>query len=233
MPKPRFTPLLLLFLFIIPTYLLPKTQNTILTYYKGTVSIYRNKTLQQPEIDMNLLPGDSLETGSNSTLEIRYEDGSVSSLEPNSIIKINSAKKEDGLFKTAIKAWLGSVLCKIKKLHTGETFEVYTPTAVASVRGTVFEAVVKETQETSFNVLAGELYASSLLEGARTYILKDKFKYFVGRDGVPDIRKLSDKELKALKSRASAYIRNFIEETKEEIEKDIKKKVKKGCLGFI
>ncbi|MCK4395235.1 FecR domain-containing protein [candidate division WOR-3 bacterium] len=182
---------------------------------------------------MKILKGDSLVTEDDSYLEIRYEDGSVSSLEPNSTIMINEIKKEKGLFTTRIKSLVGSLLCKIKKLKKGESFQVYTPTAAATVRGTVFEVVVKETQETSFNVLSGQLYAKALIEGAQTYLLRDKFTYFVGKEGIPDVRKLTDNELAALRNRAHAYIRDFIEEKKEEIEKGTKKGRKKGCLGFI
>ena len=182
---------------------------------------------------MPILPGDSIETGKESSLEITYENGTVSSLEPNSIIKIKEIEKKNGLFTTRIKALLGSILCKVQKLRKGETFELRTPTAVATVRGTVFEATVSKTQESSFNLLSGQLYAKALVEGAKTYLLKDKLKYAVGREGVPNIRKLSEKEINALKGRASAYIQNFIEEKKKEIKEDIKKNVKKGCLGFI
>jgi hypothetical protein len=229
----RYTGLCLLFLLIIPSLLLSDSQKVTLSYYKGIISIYRNKTAITPEIDMNLYEGDSLSTGANSTLEITYENGSVSSLEPHSVIVIKLAEKDEGKLKTRIKAWLGKVFCKIQKLKDGENFEVYTPTAVASVRGTVFEASVSETQETSFNVLAGEVFAKSLVEGAKTYLLKETFKYQVGRDGMVDVRKLTQQELNELKNRASSYIRNFIEESNEEIKEDLRKKAKKGCLGLI
>lgn len=235
MQRTRFASLLILFFLLLTSQslLFSETQKATLTYFKGTISIYRNKTLVSPKINLNILPGDSIVTADESNLEITYEDGSVSSIEPNSVLKIGELKKEKGLFTTKIKTWLGSVLCKVKKLRKGEKFIVYTPTAVASVRGTVFETVVEETQETSFNVLSGQLLAKALIEGAKTYLLDEKFKYFVGKEGIPDVRKLTEKELSDLKKRATAYIRGFIEEKKGEIKKDIKKKVKKGCLGFI
>jgi len=234
MHKTRFAPIVLLFFLLITQSLLfSATQKVILSYYKGDISIFRNTTLVYPEINMKILKGDSLVTEDDSYLEIMYEDGSVSSLEPNSTIMINEIKKEKGLFTTRIKALVGSLLCKIKKLKKGESFQVYTPTAAATVRGTVFEVVVKETQETSFNVLSGQLYAKALIEGAQTYLLRDKFTYFVGKEGIPDVRKLTDNELAALRNRAHAYIRDFIEEKKGKIDKGIKKGIKKGCLGFI
>ncbi len=182
---------------------------------------------------MTILTGDSLVTGSNSNLEITYEDGSVSSLAPNSILKIRYLKKENGLFTTRIKAWMGSIICKITKLSKGETFQVYTPTAVATIRGTVFEANISKDKETSFKVLSGKLYATALVEGAKTYLLSDALKYTVGIAGIPQVGKLTEQELTALKNKASTYIRDFIEEKKEEIEEDIKKEIKKGCLGFL
>ncbi len=236
MRKPRLisTILFLSFLTLISqTLLFAETQKSYISYFKGSVSIYRKKTIVYPKIKMPILPGDSIETGKESNCEITYENGTVSSLEPNSVIKIGEIKKKQGLFTTRIKALFGSIICKVQKLKKGETFEVRTPTAVATVRGTVFEATVGKTQESSFNLLSGQLYAKSLAQGAKTYLLKDKLKFAVGREGIPDIRKLSEKEVKALKGRASAYIKNFIEEKKKEIKEDIQKKVKKGCLGFI
>ena len=47
---------------------------------------------------MNILSGDSLVTADESNLEITYENGSVSSIEPNSVLKIGQLKKEKGLF---------------------------------------------------------------------------------------------------------------------------------------
>ena len=232
--KTKFAPVIIL-LFLLTTYfrLFADTQKATLSYFKGTISIYRKETLVYPETNMRIYADDSLVTGDDSVLEITYEDGSVSSLVPNSALKIRQLKKEKGLFTTRIKALMGSVLCKIKKLRKGETFQVYTPTAVAAVRGTVFEVVVHENQETSFNVLSGQLYAKALIEGAQTYLLKDEFRYFVGKEGITDVRKLTEEEVANLKSRAKVYIQNFIEEKKGEIEEGIKKEMKKGCLGFI
>lgn len=233
MHKPTLSPILLiLFFFSLTPFLLSNTQKATLSYYKGSISIYRNKTPISPFVNMTILTGDSLITGTDSNLEITYEDGSISSLAPNSILKIRYLKKEKGLFTTRIKAWMGSIICKITKLHKGETFQVYTPTAVATIRGTVFEANISKDKETSFNVLSGQLYATALVEGAKTYLLSDELKYTVGIAGIPQVGKLTEEELTALKNKASTYIRDFIEEKKEEIEEDIKKEIKKGCLGF-
>jgi hypothetical protein len=227
------TLLFLLFFFLIFTpFLLSNTQKASLSYYKGLISIYRDKNPISPFVNMTILTGDSLVTGTDSNLEIKYEDGSVSSLGPNSILKIRYLKKEKGLFTTRIKAWMGNIICKISKLNKGETFQVYTPTAVATIRGTVFEANISKDKETSFKVLSGKLYATALAEGAKTYLFSDELKDTVGIAGIPQVGKLTEQELTALKNKASTYIRDFVEEKKEEIEEDIKKHIKKGCLGF-
>ncbi len=225
--------ILFFFPFLIPLLLIAATQKATLTYFKGTISIYRTKALIYPEINMRIYSGDSIVTEDESTAEITYEDGSVSSVLPNSVLKVGKLEKENGSFTTKIKAWMGSVLCKVQKLRKGDSFQVYTPTAVATVRGTVFEASVSEDTATSFNILSGELMAKSLAEGAKTYLLKEQFKYFVGKDGAPDIRKLTAQEVEALQNRAKTYIQGFIEEKKEEIEENIEKEIKKGCLGFL
>jgi hypothetical protein len=233
MRRSRAAWVVLLLFSLSPLFLYAETQKAKLTYFKGNISIFRKQALIYPETNMGIYPGDSIVTAEESTAEITYEDGSVSSVLPNSVLKVGQLKKENGLFSTKIKTWVGSVLCKVQKLRKGDSFQVYTPTAVATVRGTVFEASVSEANETSINILSGELLAKSLAEGAKTYLLKEQSKYFVGKDGVPDIRKLTAEEVEALQSRAKTYIRGFIEERKEEIEEHIEKEIKKGCLGFL
>jgi hypothetical protein len=232
MRRSRAAWIILLFLLTSPPLLFAETQNAKLSYFKGNISIFRKQALIYPEINMRVYPGDSIVTEDESTAEITYEDGSVSSVLPNSVLKIGKLEKKDGFFTTKIKTWVGSVLCKVQKLRKGDAFQVYTPTAVATVRGTVFEASVSEDEETSFNILSGQLLAKSLVEDAKTYLLKEKVKYFVGKDGIPDIRKLTTQEIEALQNKAKAYIQGFIEETREEIEENIEKEIKKGCLGF-
>lgn len=233
MRRSRAAWIVLLFISLSPLFLSAETQKATLSYFKGNISIFRKKALIYPETNMRIYPGDSIVTAEESTAEITYEDGSVSSVLPNSVLKVGTLKKENGRFTTKIKTWVGSVLCKVQKLRKGDAFQVYTPTAVATVRGTVFEASVSKDDETSFNILSGELLAKSLVEGAKTYLLKDKFKYLVGKDGVPNVRELTAQEVEALQNKAKAYIQGFIEETKEEIEENIEKEIKKGCLGFL
>jgi hypothetical protein len=233
MSRSRAAWIAFLLLALSPLFLSAETQKAKLSYFKGNISIFRKKALIYPETNMRIYPGDSIVTEDESTVEITYEDGSVSSVLPNSVLKVGTLKKENGRFTTKIKTWVGSVLCKVQKLRKGDAFQVYTPTAVATVRGTVFETSVSDNKETSFNILSGELLAKSFVEGAKTYLLKEKFKYLVGEEGIPDIRKLTAQEVEALQNKAKAYIQGFIEETKKEIEEEIEKEVKKGCLGFL
>ncbi|TET22736.1 MAG: hypothetical protein E3J78_02795 [Candidatus Cloacimonadota bacterium] len=233
MHKTKTAAIFLFFLILSVSFLYPDTQKVTLTYFKGEVSVFRKQTLAYTEINMRIYPGDSIVTADESSAEITYEDGSVSSILPNSILKIGQLKREQGLFTTRLKTWVGSILCKVTKLRKGDSFRVFTPTAVATVRGTVFEVAVNEKQETSFNVLSGELLAKALIKDAKAYLLKGQFKYFVGAEGIPDVRKLTEQEIKNLEERATMYIRDYIQEKQKEIEKGIKKQMKKGCLGFL
>lgn len=90
-----------------------------------------NPVWQMAHIDKGLSSGDSIRTGVASRVEIKYSDGTITRLGPNSVIRIN---QDSSPKRTGIRLLLGKLWLKVTK-GNGQ-LKIHTPTAVASVLGT-------------------------------------------------------------------------------------------------
>lgn len=83
--------------------------------------------------------GDEIQT-QNGSGRLVFEDKSEITLGPNTRLAITESLKDDfaKTRSTVLKMELGKLKAKITKLTPGSRFEVITPSAIASVRGTVF-----------------------------------------------------------------------------------------------
>lgn len=101
---------------------------------------------------------DSVRTMSSGLATITYFEKSISRLAPNSEIQlIETGRLKDGSRATriTIKQMLGKSWQRIEKLGSESRFEVETPSAVASVRGTVFRVDVERSGKSTFYVFRG------------------------------------------------------------------------------
>ncbi len=104
-------------------------------------------------------PRSRLKTGRDSSLEIRYEDGSSLLFRSDTEVKVVAARKDRtcrllrDFFLSA-----GRVSAKVRSA-TGQTprFRIHTPSAIASVRGTEFRVAVDEKQKTFVEVLESKV----------------------------------------------------------------------------
>ncbi len=80
--------------------------------------------------------GDLLEVGLSSYVDLQYDNNhrNVSRIEADSEVTISQLSQQD----LKLKLKLGGVYAKLKALPTNGAFEVQTPTAIASVRGSVY-----------------------------------------------------------------------------------------------
>jgi ferric-dicitrate binding protein FerR (iron transport regulator) len=86
---------------------------------------------QMAHIDKNLSGGDSIRTGVASRVEVKYSDGTITRLGPNSVMRIN---QDSSPKRTGIRLLLGKLWLKVTKGNG--LLKIQTPTAVASVLGT-------------------------------------------------------------------------------------------------
>jgi hypothetical protein len=130
-----------------------------LTYLEGEVSLTRDKTRLPAELDMVLLPGDTVETGKDAQAEVTFDDSSAINLDPESRFVITELVKDSASGQRTVKTNLfsGELKAQIAKLAQNSTFEIESPTAVAAVRGTEFIVAYREGQPTQVTVLVGRV----------------------------------------------------------------------------
>lgn len=102
--------------------------------------------------NMPLRKGDTLYTREESFVEVRFADGAVLRMSENS--KIMLAASTDKAVKTETS--IGNVWVNMQKLaKAGKGFELSSPTAVAAIRGTVFQMQTGADSSTSVAVFDG------------------------------------------------------------------------------
>lgn len=124
--------------------------------YDGTVTLERNSTEEDIFKGMSLKSKDTVTTGTASVIELLADSDKHILAKENTCFTI-VAKGNDKNGKIAINLKYGSSLVEIdNKLEDGSEFEVNTPNATASVRGTTFEVTYdKDKDETVIVVTEG------------------------------------------------------------------------------
>lgn len=115
--------------------------------------------------DLKLNQGDSISTGSSSSVVLRIVDRDDElTIGENSEVYIADLLESGNGKKSKVKSWAGSMWAKVKSLvSSDDEFEVDTPTAVMGVRGTHFLTNVdKKTGSTSMIVAAGVVSATKV-----------------------------------------------------------------------
>lgn len=103
----------------------------------------------------SLKPGDTVVTGGASRAFLRFADGSIVRVYPNSELYLQDLQNTaTGTNVTALRMMVGAVFAKIHKLTTRDSsFTVTTPVLTLGVRGTAFQMAVDQARG---NVAVGE-----------------------------------------------------------------------------
>jgi len=130
-----------------------------LTYLEGSVSFTRDKARLPAELDMALLPGDTVETGKDAQAEVTFDDSSTLDLDPETRFGISEMAKDSASGQRTVRTSLlsGELQARIAKLAQNSTFEIESPTSVAAVRGTEFIVAYRPGQPTQVTVLIGRV----------------------------------------------------------------------------
>ena len=122
---------------------------------EGTAFVTNSQASRQPLKEGDILKADDLiEVNAGSSVDLAYDKDwqNVTRLEENSKVEIKS------IFPTTLKMTHGGVYAKLKSLPTESTFEVQTPTAIATVRGTEYRAVYTGEGTQVFNYSDSKVY---------------------------------------------------------------------------
>ncbi len=127
-----------------------------ITTIEGTVQLLRNGSSdwQNVKPGMPLQVGDQVFTQQESFAEIRYSIGTVLRMDEKTKITLESSSEKTLKTKSAI----GNVWVNMRKLiSTGKEFEVATPTAVAAIRGTVYNMSTADDSASAVSVYEGKV----------------------------------------------------------------------------
>ncbi len=128
---------------------------------KGTVTIRDKDDVAHPAKQAELLKaGDEVEVGDESYVDLAYDKDwqNITRLESNS--KVTIASIAPG--KLDLKA--GGVFAKLKKLPQNSSFEIKTPTAVATVRGSEYRTTYIFGQTDVFNAASSRVVVYGVKE---------------------------------------------------------------------
>lgn len=128
----------------------------------GDVEVLRQEEIKDPFKGMALIPKDVVTTKDDSGIVLRVDYDKHIVAEENTKFSINTSGNENE-GKVTIDLEYGKGLFTIdNKLGDKSEFNVNTPNAALSVRGTIFEVIYnQETEETIVKVIEGTVWASN------------------------------------------------------------------------
>src|SRR5688500_15204937 len=121
-----------------------------LSEYQGGVQVRRAAAAAAEAVTsapLALRMGDEVRTGIGASAQVRLEDGSQVRLTANAVFIL----EESGPRRISLRLDIGRLRAVVTRKRR-RVFEIRTPTAVASVRGTVFEVHARGEQGTEVNV---------------------------------------------------------------------------------
>jgi hypothetical protein len=140
----------------------PDAPTAKVSYLKGSVFIGATDKgpWQTVKKETPVFANQFVKTGNNSSVELTLPDDAIVRLAPNTLFKINQAyfpKKRPGRFSATLL--LGRLWAKVtRRIGTARgTFNTHTPTAVAGVRGTVYNLKVAADKSTNIWVYEGKV----------------------------------------------------------------------------
>jgi hypothetical protein len=122
---------------------------------QGNAEIYRVATAKTfgAKVGMPVGVGDTLRSHEESFVEVVFDNGEVIRMDENSILaigRVDSQKAESSLP-------VGRVWVNMKKIVSHRAFDVSTPTAVAAIRGTIYDMKAGEDQSVDVSVYDGKV----------------------------------------------------------------------------
>ena len=165
---------------------------------------------------------DVVEVGASSYVDLAYDKdwNNVTRIEENSTIRIRSlSPPEVGLES-------GGLFAKLKSLPKDSSFNVQTPTAIASVRGTEYRTTFLEGETQVYNVSDSDVYVygvddSGEKQQAEPVVVRNSQKTFVPRRG--EAPRAPQRMEQADIHRAAGF--------KQGIEQKIKQNIARGRVG--
>jgi len=144
---------------------LPGTQEGLVTFLSGDVEKYSEESWVPLEIGDLIVRKDKVRVNSGSFCEIQFGDYAVLRIEEETFFSIADISAADEGSNITLDLNTGSLLCKVKRLGSGDSFTVLSPSMALGVRGTEFFISTADGREFRAAVRKGnvELFPASLL----------------------------------------------------------------------
>jgi uncharacterized repeat protein (TIGR02543 family) len=128
-----------------------------------TIQLPGDKTWQKAAVDTALPESAGIKTGASSQASLKYADGSQVYLDANTELGIVRAQSgKSGAAVTVIKQSTGKITCDVIKFtSTDSRFEIDTPSAVVTVKGTKFSTEIKPDGSSVISVSQGTVNVSA------------------------------------------------------------------------
>lgn len=134
---------------------------------------------------MDLFESDSVKTGEDSSAQILLFKGSIIRLDGNTEVTIKKIIEGDET-SVEIQQDAGRTWSTIQKISGIDDYEVQTPTAVASVRGTSFDVNISEDGITIVQVINGSVKVSQKDDETTYEVINENYSVTVDSAGVGD-----------------------------------------------
>lgn len=175
------------------------------------------------EVGADVFEKDRIKTEVGAEVVIDMNGASKITIGPGSYFKI-AAKDEK---QTDLKLFAGNLNCKVNKLGQDESFTVKTPSAVAGVRGTEFDAILDQAMNTMVACSEGEVWNAApgspenvvtVNAGQMGLLLATGVITTGGFDPNADVSKLAQK----LFSQINQNLANEVLQTREQMEAELR-----------
>jgi len=151
---------------------------------KGNVSIESEGKEKSASAGDLLFPDDKIYSEKESFAALKFiDDGAIIRLFPDSEIKINATMDNKKINKKSILK-KGSILSKVKRKFG--SYEVETPSAIASVKGTEFLTILEESGATTLYTIEGVVNLKNRIDANEKDVEKGQKAYSYGK-GVIEI----------------------------------------------
>jgi hypothetical protein len=176
-------------------------------------------------IRMPVYDNDAIATAAESDCEITMNGDRVARFGEKTTVFLSEKNEADA----KIKAAQGSIWINVKRLVNNRSFGVATPTAVAAIRGTIFEVECGE-NASNYLVFKGAVAVSSSLKksdstfmvqaGEQFTLVKDMDHYMKDQEkAMRDYLKESDEELEKFNKDEQEQYDKYDKELREQMEK--------------
>lgn len=181
------------FVFMQTGYVLAEGKDAILTKIVGRVEVQTIGEVkwQKAQVGMKLNANQRIRTFENARATLDLGKGTMV-IGKESIIDIVELNKSMGTQTTAdstqFKLWIGKIRCEVKKIEKDSKFEIVTPTAIAGIRGTIWDTFVTHDDLSEFYVINGNVWVENLSGAQKYLVLQDQICNVnpTGDVGIPD-----------------------------------------------